>query len=113
MIIKKDGEERTSGKMKTGMDIQIQDKDGNAIKDKNGKLAIYKSIVIGDVNGDGYANSLDSLLIKAHRTEVEELKGEAFAAGDINHDGKVNITDSKLLLYHRAEVRGYDLNYSE
>lgn len=113
VVIKKDGKEITSGYMETGMYIQIQDKNGNVIKDTNGDLVVYEAIVTGDVNGDGYANSLDSLLIKSHRAEVSILKAEAFEAADINNDGKVNVTDSKLLLYHRAEVTGYDLNYKK
>ena len=113
VVIKKDGKEITNGYMETGMYIQIQDKDGNVIKDTNGDLVVYEAIVTGDVNGDGYANSLDSLLIKSHRTEVNILKAEAFEAADINNDGNVNVKDSKLLLYHRAEVTGYDLNYKK
>ncbi len=113
VVIKKDGKEIKNGYMETGMYVQIQDKDGNVIKDANGDLIVYEAIVTGDVNGDGYANSLDSLLIKSHRAEVSILKAEAFEAADINNDGKVNVTDSKLLLYHRAEVTGYDLNYKK
>lgn len=97
------------------MYIQIQDKDGNVVKDTNGDLFVYEVVVKGDVNGDGVANSLDSILIKAHRNEVKDgtLAGSAFEAADINDDGNVNMTDSKLLLYHRAEVKGYNLNYSK
>ena len=113
VVIKKDGKEITEGYIETGMYIQIQDNDGNVVKDTNGDLVVYEAIVTGDVNGDGYANSLDSLLIKSHRAEVSILQAEAFEAADINNDGKVNVTDSKLLLYHRAEVTGYDLNYKK
>lgn len=113
VVIKKDGNTITDGYMKTGMFIQIQDKDGNVIKDTNGDLVVYEAVVTGDVNGDGVANSLDSALIKAHRTDVKVLQGSAFAAADINKDGNVNVSDSKLLLYHRAEVAGYDLNYKK
>ena len=112
--IKKDGEEITSGHMATGMFVQIQDKDGNVVEGKNG-LLVFEIVVTGDVNGDGVANSLDSIAIKAHRNEVrgQELAGANLEAADINDDGKVNVTDSKLLLYHRAEVKGYDLNYAK
>lgn len=113
VVIKKDGEEITSGILKTGMYVHLLDEDGDPVKDTNGNIYAYEIIVKGDVNGDGYANALDSLLIKSHRAEVETLQGEAFAAADINNDGKVNITDAKLLLYHRAEVKGYDLNFSK
>ena len=93
------------------MYVQLQDENGEVVKDPNGDLVVYEIIVNGDVNGDGVANSLDSILIKAHRNEITALAGDAFEAADINNDGSVNIADSKLLLYHRAEVKGYDLNY--
>ena len=114
VVIKKDGEEITSGHMATGMFVQIQDKDGNVVEGVNG-LLVFEIVVTGDVNGDGVANSLDSIAIKAHRNEVrgQELAGANLEAADINDDGKVNVTDSKLLLYHRAEVKGYDLNYAK
>lgn len=111
VVIKKDGETITSGNVATGMYVQLQDEDGEVVKDLNGDLVVYEIIVKGDVNGDGLANSLDSILIKAHRNEVTALAGDAFEAADINNDGSVDIADSKLLLYHRAEVKGYDLNY--
>lgn len=113
VVIKKDGETITSGNMATGMYVQIQDENGNVVKDENGDLLVYEVIVNGDVNGDGLADSLDSILIKAHRNEITSLAGDAFEAADINDDGKVNIADTKLLLYHRAEVKGYDLNFSK
>ena len=114
VVIKKDGEEITSGHMATGMFVQIQDKDGNVVKGNNG-LLVFEIVVTGDVNGDGVANSLDSIAIKAHKNEVrgQELAGANLEAADINDDGKVNVTDAKLLLYHRAEVKGYDLNYAK
>ena len=111
VVIKKDGETITSGNMATGMYVQLQDENGEVVKDQNGDLVVYEIIVNGDVNGDGLANSLDSILIKAHRNEITALAGDAFEAADINNDGYVNVADSKLLLYHRAEVKGYDLNY--
>ena len=95
------------------MYVQVQDENGNVVKDPNGDLLVYEVVVNGDVNGDGVANSLDSILIKAYRNEVTSLPGSAFEAADINNDGSVDIADSKLLLYHRAEVKGYDLNYTK
>ena len=113
VVIKKDGETITSGNMATGMYVQLQDENGEVVKDQNGDLVVYEIIVNGDVNGDGIANSLDSILIKAHRNEITALAGDAFEAADINNDGVVNVADSKLLLYHRAEVKGYDLNFTK
>ena len=114
VVLMKDGEEITSGHVATGMFVQIQDKDGNVVGNGN-DLLVFEIVVTGDVNGDGVANSLDSIGIKAHRNEVkgQELAGVGLEAADINNDGKVNVTDSKLLLYHRAEVKGYNLNYAK
>ena len=107
-----DGEVRT-GNIATGMFVQIQDKDGKVVKDSNGNLLVYEIVVKGDINGDGHANSIDTLLIKAHRNEVEMLSGTFLKAADINNDNVVDIKDSKLLLYHRAEVNGYNLDYTK
>ena len=114
VVIMKDGKEITSGHVATGMYVQIQDKDGNVVGNGN-ELLVFQIVVTGDVNGDGVANSLDSIAIKAHKNEVrgQELVGEGLEAADINDDGKVNVIDTKLLLYHRAEVKGYNLNYSK
>ena len=103
----------TEGYVGTGMYVQVQDENGNVIKDEDGHLVVYEIVVKGDVNGDGLANSVDSILIKAYRNEVASISGTAKAAADINNDGKVSVADSKLLLYHRAEVTGYDLNYKK
>lgn len=104
ITIKENGKTVTSGYMKTGMTVEVVE-DGENVK--------YTVAVVGDINGDGYANSSDTQMIKAYRNEVLKLNEEQFKAADINEDGKVNVKDSKLLLYHRAGVEGYDLNYSK
>ena len=103
----------TEGYVGAGMYVQVQDENENVIKDEDGHLVVYEIVVKGDVNGDGLANSLDSIVLKAYRNEVISVSGSATVAADINEDGTVNIADSKLLLYHRAEVKGYDLNYKK
>lgn len=98
------GKEVTAGYIKTGMTVKITE---------NGNTVEYTISVIGDANGDGYANSLDTKILKAYRNEIISLSGANFRAADINNDGFVDYKDSKLLLYHRAGVNGYDLNYSK
>ena len=93
--------------------VQIQDRNGNVVKDSNGNLLVYEIVVKGDVNGDGNADSLDTILMKSHRSDVKALSGTALDAADINNDNSVDIMDTKLLLYHRAEVSGYDLNFKK
>ena len=113
VVVKKDEQTINTGYMTTGMYVQIQDKNGETAKNENGDLLVYQTVVTGDVNRDGFANSIDSLLIKAHRNDVQgsKLVNDALEAADINTDKVVNSIDSKLLLYHRAEVKGYNLNY--
>ncbi len=113
VVVKSANREVKTGNIATGMFAQVQDKNGNVVKDTNGNLLVYEIIVKGDVNGDGVADSLDTVSIKAHRSEVKLLKGAALKAADINNDNSVDSTDSKLLLYHRAEVSGYNLNYTK
>ena len=91
--------------------VKIEDAEGNVLEDKNGNLYVFEIVVKGDVNGDGLANSLDTILIKAARNDVVSLNDAEYSAADINSDGIITISDSRLLLYHRAEVPGYDLNY--
>lgn len=112
-VVKSSKREVTTGYVGTGMFVQIQDKNGNVVKDSNGNLLVYEIVVKGDVNGDGNADSLDTILMKSHRSDVKALSGAALEAADINNDNSVDIMDTKLLLYHRAEVSGYDLNFQK
>lgn len=98
------GTEITQGEVKTGMTVEVTE---------NNNVKTYTMCVIGDVNGDGQANSIDSKLIKAYRNEIISLEEEYVKAADINNDNKVNVYDTKLLLYHRADVEGYNFNYSK
>ena len=111
--IYKDDKEVVSGYIETGMKIKIFDEQGNSIKDADGNELEYELSVIGDVNGDGLANKIDSNLIKSFRNEIIKLENAYFESADINRDGSININDTKLLLYHRAEIKGYCLNYSK
>lgn len=113
VVVTASGKEVTNGYTATGMIARVQDKNGNTVKDTKGNLMVYEIVVKGDVNGDGYADSLDSVLIKAYRSEVRNLTGVFFKAADIDGDKTVDIKDSKLLLYHRAEVGGYNLDYTK
>lgn len=100
------------GYIETGMTMKIYDENNRVIKE-NDKEIQYRLSVIGDVNGDGIANKIDSNLIKSFRNEIIELNDVYFKSADINNDRKVNVNDTKLLLYHRAEINGYCLNYSK
>ncbi len=112
VVVDEEGNDVTSGYVKTGMFAQIQDEEGNVLKDSNDDLYVYEIAVKGDVNKDGLADSRDSNLIKAHRNEIYTLEGVAARAADIDDKNGIDAKDSKLLLYHRAEVTGYSLDYN-
>lgn len=55
------------------------------------------SNVVGDINGDGKANSSDALLVLRYcvgmSTGVKDMK-----PADVNHDGKINANDALIIL---------------
>lgn len=114
-VVTKNGEEVKTGYIGTGMFVEIRDLNGKIATNENGEPLVYSVSVKGDVDGNGIANAVDSLLIKAYRAEVQgsQLGIEAFESADINNDTKVNAADARLLLYHRAEVKGYNLDYQK
>ena len=113
VVVKKNGTEVTSGVVSTGCTVEVQDSQGRTLKDANGHLLVYDVVVKGDINGDGVADSLDSLLIKAHRAQTSLLNGSQALAADIDEDGDIDLDDARRLLYHRAEVKGYVFNYTK
>lgn len=113
VVVKENGKEVTTGYIKTGMFVEIQDENGNTEKDENGNLLVYEIVVKGDINADGVADSIDSSYIKAIRNEVTRPSDIQKKAADINGDGEIGVLDSKLLLYHRAEVKDYCLDYTK
>ncbi len=86
LILDKDGKEVSSGLIKTGMKIDL----GNG----------YTVSVLGDVNGDGLANSTDYFMLKrvvlnTYNGDINEL------AANINcKDDGVNTTDYIMLKRH-------------
>ena len=100
--VKSNGEVVENGNMATAMMVVLYDENQEPV-------AVYEVVVKGDTNGDGYADAVDSGLIKAHRAAVTMLSGSYEKAGDINSDGSIDAIDARLLLYHRAEVPGYVL----
>lgn len=58
----------------------------------------YANCSIGDVNGDGYINAIDSLLIIESTTDGSLLFENQKKLADVNNDGEVNSSDSLILL---------------
>lgn len=66
----------------------------------------YENCSLGDVNGDGYINSVDSLLIIESTTDEGLLFDSQKKLADVNSDGKVDSFDSLILLrYTVGEIR--------
>ena len=74
------------------------------------------SIIVGDINGDGEINSIDSMRAIYHATakrnkEVAKLfpnwilTGNEFIAGDVNGDGEVDSLDSMRIIYYDTARR--------
>jgi hypothetical protein len=54
-------------------------------------------ILLGDLNGDGSVNAMDTNLLKRVLAGVLTLSDETMAYADINSDGQINGLDSNLL----------------
>lgn len=66
----------------------------------------YANCSIGDVNGDGFINSSDSLLIIESTADNDLLFDNQKLLADVNKDGEVNSADVLILLrYTVGEVK--------
>lgn len=66
----------------------------------------YANCSLGDVNGDGYINSVDSLLIIDSTTDESLLFENQKKLADVNEDGEVNSSDALILLrYTVGEIK--------
>lgn len=70
------------------------------LKENGKKLAEYKIILYGDVNGDGKINSIDLLVLQRHILEIESIEEIYKRAGNINKNAR-NPTSVDLLLIQR------------
>lgn len=57
----------------------------------------YKNCAVGDVDGNGFINSADALLVEKHIKNGEELFDTQKTNGDVNLDGKLDETDIDLI----------------
>ena len=78
---------------------QIAEADAEAIARV---LGLGKKRIVGDVNGDGTANSQDAALILRHDADIAPLDEDGLSAADVNGDGKVNSQDAAELLRRDA-----------
>lgn len=74
----------------------------------------YANCSIGDVNGDGFINSSDSLLIFKATSEPDSLFDNQKRLADVNLDGAVNSSDVLVLLrYTVGEIKNIPFNETE
>lgn len=57
----------------------------------------YEVILFGDINGDGYIDATDLLLVKRAMLGMTQLDGFFAIAADVNQDGETNASDLLLL----------------
>ena len=93
-IVKEGETEVTTGYMKTGMYVEVQDENGDTVIDKNGDLLVYEVVVKGDVNGDGLINIVDATEIQKYLADICELDETAKKSADFNEDSTVNVVDA-------------------
>ena len=56
-----------------------------------------RSVIPGDVNGDGVLTMLDALMVQKHTVQLITLDANAFKVADMNGDGKISIIDALIL----------------
>ena len=67
------------------------------------EVDILEIVVLGDVNGDGEVDALDSGIIKNVINDTTSLVGSYNDAADVNNDGDIDSLDSLLVLQYRAD----------
>ena len=83
----------STGKAVTGITVTLQDVSG-LVTDT------YSVVVFGDVNGDGWYDGQDSLIVNCFANGLltrEQVCEAKYMAADCNHDGEINEADVALL----------------
>lgn len=69
-------------------------------------------IILGDANGDGFADSMDSALLLQYEVGMVDLDETAYLAGDVNGDGWPDSMDAALILQYEVGMdTGYDIDF--
>ena len=88
-----------------GWAFECWSEDFSCITDNLDVYAVYsKSILLGDVNGNGNINTADAVLILKYAAEMVVLDCTSFTAADVNHDDKVNTSDAVMILRYAAGI---------
>ncbi len=84
VFYKTNGELYESGKLGTGMTVQLQS-------------GTYTVVIFGELTGEGNINSRDLTAIEDHLIGVAILDGPYLKAADLNHDGTADLKDAVAL----------------
>lgn len=63
-----------------------------------------KSVLLGDVNGDGKITITDATTVQKHLAKLTELTNEQLVKADTNSDGKITITDATRIQKYLAKL---------
>ncbi len=63
---------------------------------------------LGDINGDGELDLLDSTILERHLAQFNGYETIDESVADVNQDGEVNLFDSTILERHLAKMNGYE-----
>lgn len=66
--------------------------------------AELKIHLVGDINGDGAVNTIDTARVNSHARSVNALDGYSFECGDTNADGNINTVDVARINSHARSV---------
>ncbi len=69
----------------------------------DGQVAVSAG-TLGDVNGDGEANSTDALIVLSADADINTAQFCPMNCGDVNNDGLVNSTDALIILSYDAQM---------
>ena len=62
-----------------------------------------KTILLGDVTGDGVISVADATEIQRHASEMINLTGDKFIAADVSRDGIVTVLDATAVQRYAGE----------
>lgn len=79
--------------------LEVQDYATNSTS-----VVIPLSYLLGDVNADGYVNSIDAACILKYSAGIYDIAPSVLPAGDMNGDGAVNSTDAAIILKYAAGI---------
>ena len=98
--------------LNTGYTVDVESKNNiiytggkTKIYHNNTLYAEYTNVVIGDINGDGRANSADLLRIRQHLLGVKVLTGGDFLSSDLDYNSRINSADLLRMRQHLLGIR--------